>query len=101
MTKSAGTISRSIIITGAPPVQLLDVAGPLEVFSNVRGYDVVVVTTDGSTELKTNRGIYLSGTVPPREYLWCNRHANRCRRPGRRKRQLRGGLSPLDFGCGT
>jgi len=25
---------------------------------------VVVVTTDGSTELKTNRGIYLSGTVP-------------------------------------
>jgi transcriptional regulator GlxA family with amidase domain len=64
MTKSAGTISRSIIITGAPPVQLLDVAGPLEVFSNVRGHDVVVVTTDGSTELKTNRGIYLSGTVP-------------------------------------
>lgn len=55
---------RKIVITGAPPVQVLDVAGPLEVFSNVTGYDVAVVTTDGSTELETNRGIKLGGAVP-------------------------------------
>src|SRR5438477_9613925 len=64
MTESAGTISRKIVITGAPPVQLLDVTGPLEVFSNVRGYDVVVVTTDGSAELETNRRVKLAGAVP-------------------------------------
>jgi hypothetical protein len=47
-----------------PPVQVLDVTGSLEVFSNVRGYDMVVVTADGSTELQSNRGINLAGTVP-------------------------------------
>ena len=30
------------MIVGAPPVQVLDVTGPLEVFSNASGYDVVL-----------------------------------------------------------
>jgi transcriptional regulator GlxA family with amidase domain len=57
-------VMRRIVISGPPPVQVLDVTGPLEVFSNVSDYEVVVVTTDGSHELRTNRGINLGGAVP-------------------------------------
>ncbi|QNI37990.1 GlxA family transcriptional regulator [Edaphobacter albus] len=55
---------RRIVITGPPPVQVLDVTGPLEVFSNVQDYQVEIVATDGSTHLQTNRGISLGGAVP-------------------------------------
>jgi transcriptional regulator GlxA family with amidase domain len=55
---------RRIVITGPPPVEILDVTGPVEVFSSVPGYEVLVVTTDGSTELKTNRSVHLGGAVP-------------------------------------
>jgi transcriptional regulator GlxA family with amidase domain len=40
------------------------VTGPLEVFSNVPDYQVTVVSSDGSDQLMTNRGIRLSGAVP-------------------------------------
>ena len=31
---------RKVVIVGAPPVQILDVSGPLEVFSRAPGYEV-------------------------------------------------------------
>jgi len=55
---------RTVVISGPPPVQILDVTGPLEVFSNVPDYQVEVVSSDGSDQLMTNRGIKLTGAVP-------------------------------------
>ena len=48
---------RKVVISGPPPVQVLDVTGPLEVFSNVPDYCVAVVTSDGSDQLLTSRGL--------------------------------------------
>ena len=53
-----------VVISGPPPVQVLDVTGPLEVFSSVPDYQVEVVSSDGSDQLMTNRRIKLAGTVP-------------------------------------
>jgi transcriptional regulator GlxA family with amidase domain len=55
---------RRVVISGPPPVQILDLTGPLEVFSNVPDYQVEVVSSDGSDQLSTNRGINLAGAVP-------------------------------------
>jgi transcriptional regulator GlxA family with amidase domain len=55
---------RRVVISGSPPVQILDVTGTLEVFSNAPGYSVEVGAPDGSHSLKTNRGIALSGAIP-------------------------------------
>ncbi len=37
---------RKVVIVGPPPVQVLDVTGPLEVFSSAGGYDVVLGNPD-------------------------------------------------------
>src|ERR1700749_619650 len=55
---------RKVVISGPPPVQVLDVTGPLEVFSNVPDYRVQVVASDGSDQLATNRGLKFGGAVP-------------------------------------
>jgi hypothetical protein len=55
---------RKVVISGPPPVQVLDVTGPLEVFSNVSEYQVAVVSSDGSDQLMTSRGIQFAGAVP-------------------------------------
>ncbi len=55
---------RRFVISGSPPVQILDVTGTLEVFSNAPGYSVEVAAPDGSRALETNRGIALSGAIP-------------------------------------
>ncbi|MGD0649518.1 MAG: helix-turn-helix domain-containing protein [Acidobacteriaceae bacterium] len=55
---------RRIVISGPSPVQVLDVTGPLEVFSNVPDYRVEVASSDGSDRLMTNREITLAGAVP-------------------------------------
>jgi transcriptional regulator GlxA family with amidase domain len=55
---------RRVVISGPPPVQVLDVTGPLEVFSNVPDYKVDVISSNGSDHLMTNRGIGLAGAVP-------------------------------------
>jgi transcriptional regulator GlxA family with amidase domain len=55
---------RRVVISGPPPVQILDVTGPLEVFSNVPDYQVEIVSSDGSDQLMTNRGINFTGAVP-------------------------------------
>ena len=58
---------RKIMISGPEPVQLLDVTGPLEVFSKAPGYSVHLASADGSRALKSNRGISLSGAIPMQE----------------------------------
>ena len=54
---------RRIVITGPPPVQILDVTGPLEVFANAPGYEIVLGSPEGGDLLRTNRGVSLSGAV--------------------------------------
>ena len=58
---------RRVVITGPPPVQILDVAGPLEVFSNSDAYEIQLATPDGGTTLQTNRGIDLGNALPVSE----------------------------------
>jgi hypothetical protein len=55
---------RRVVISGPPPVQVLDVTGPFEVFSNVPDYRLEVVSSDGSDQLLTSRGLKLGGAVP-------------------------------------
>lgn len=55
---------RRIVISGPPPVQILDVTGPLEVFSNVPDYRVEIASSNGSDRVMTNRGVALAGAVP-------------------------------------
>ena len=55
---------RRVVISGLPPVQVLDVTGPLEVFSNVADYQVTLVSSDGTDHHMTSRGIKLVGAVP-------------------------------------
>ena len=54
---------RRVVITGPPPVQILDVTGPLEVFSNAPGYDIQLATPDGGNTLRTNRGVELGSAL--------------------------------------
>lgn len=58
---------RKVVISGPPPVQILDVTGPLEVFSNIADYHVVLVAPDGTDRMETARGIGLAGAVPKEE----------------------------------
>lgn len=58
---------RRIVITGAAPVQVLDVTGPLEVFSSAPGYTVELGSPDGASVLETHRGISLTGAKPLEE----------------------------------
>jgi transcriptional regulator GlxA family with amidase domain len=55
---------RKVVISGPPRVQILDVTGPLEVFSNVADYQVTLVSSDGRDQLMTNCGIKLAGAAP-------------------------------------
>ncbi|HWZ51675.1 MAG TPA: helix-turn-helix domain-containing protein [Granulicella sp.] len=55
---------RNVVISGPPPVQVLDVTGPLEVFSNVADYQVTLVSSSDADHIMTNRGIKLAGAVP-------------------------------------
>jgi transcriptional regulator GlxA family with amidase domain len=57
---------RRVLISGPDPVQILDIAGPLEVFSSVAGYQVEIVASNGSDRLSTGRGLSLLGAVPQR-----------------------------------
>jgi transcriptional regulator GlxA family with amidase domain len=55
---------RNVVIVGPPPVQVLDVTGPLEVFSSADGYDVTIGTPGPERTLQTNRGFALTDAVP-------------------------------------
>ncbi len=52
------------MIVGIPPVQLLDITGPLEVFSNAPGYEVILVHPERERTLQSNRGIALAPATP-------------------------------------
>jgi hypothetical protein len=45
---------RKVVIVGPPPVQALDVTGPLEVFSNAGDYDVIIGTPGPERMLQTH-----------------------------------------------
>jgi transcriptional regulator GlxA family with amidase domain len=55
---------RRVVICGPPPVQILDVAGPLEVFSSAPGYNVAIGAPDGSHQLTTSSSISLTSEIP-------------------------------------
>jgi transcriptional regulator GlxA family with amidase domain len=58
---------RNVVIVGPPPVQMLDVAGPMEVFSNTPGYDVKIGNPGLDDCLPTSRGLSLTGAIPLKE----------------------------------
>lgn len=55
------------MIVGPPPVQILDVTGPLEVFSSVPDYLVQLGNPGTEASLRTNRGVTLGDAVPIRQ----------------------------------
>lgn len=55
---------RKVVIVGSPPVQVLDVTGPLEVFSNAPGYEVQLANPGMERTLGTNRSIVLGEATP-------------------------------------
>src|ERR1700733_12227001 len=55
---------RKVIIVGPPPVQVLDVTGPLEVFSNAPDYELQLANPGLERTLQTNRGVVLANATP-------------------------------------
>jgi transcriptional regulator GlxA family with amidase domain len=55
---------RKVVIVGPPPVQVLDVTGPLEVFSSAGSYDVILGTPGKDRALRTNRNLVLAEALP-------------------------------------
>ncbi len=51
---------RHIVITGPPPVQILDVTGPLEVFANIPDYQISLGTPEETAVLRTSRGFAIT-----------------------------------------
>jgi hypothetical protein len=52
------------VIVGPPPVQILHVTRPLEVFSNAPGYEIQLANPGLERSLKTNRGVILADATP-------------------------------------
>src|SRR5258708_26230642 len=55
---------RKVVIVGPPPVQVLDVTGPLEVFSNAPDYEIQLANPGLERVLQTNRGVVLADATP-------------------------------------
>jgi transcriptional regulator GlxA family with amidase domain len=55
---------RKVVIVGPPPVQVLDVTGPLEVFSNAPDYEIQLANPGLERTLQTNRGVVLADATP-------------------------------------
>src|ERR1700758_451874 len=55
---------RKVVIVGPPPVQVLDVTGPLEVFSNAPEYEIQLANPGFERTLQTNRGLVLADATP-------------------------------------
>ena len=55
---------RKVVIVGPPPVQVLDVTGPLEVFSNAPDYEIQLANPGPGRTLQTNRGVVLADATP-------------------------------------
>lgn len=67
---------RRILLTGLPPLEIQDLAGPLEVFARCEGYDVAVASPRPDGTLPVNCGLTLTGARPydqvsgPVDTLW-------------------------------
>jgi hypothetical protein len=55
---------RKVVIIGPPPVQILDVTGPLEAFSNAPDYKIQLANPGFERTLQTNRGVVLADATP-------------------------------------
>jgi transcriptional regulator GlxA family with amidase domain len=55
---------RKVVIVGPPPVQVLDITGPLEVFSNAPDYEIQLANPGFERTLQTNRGVVLADAIP-------------------------------------
>jgi transcriptional regulator GlxA family with amidase domain len=55
---------RKVVIVGPPPIQVLDVAGPLEVFSNAPDYEIQLANPGLERSLQTHRGLVLAQATP-------------------------------------
>jgi transcriptional regulator GlxA family with amidase domain len=62
-------VLRRVVIVGPPPVQILDVTGPLEVFSHLPGYEVMIGNPGPERSLLTHRGLSLTGAIPLSEVV--------------------------------
>ena len=58
---------RRVVIVGQPPVQILDVTGPLEVFCNAPDYEVQIGNPGVEISLRTHRGLSLTDATPIQE----------------------------------
>ena len=55
---------RKVVIVGPPPVQVLDVTGPLEVFSNAPNYEIQLANPGLERTIQTHRGFVLADATP-------------------------------------
>jgi transcriptional regulator GlxA family with amidase domain len=58
---------RRIVLTGAPPVRMLDITGPLEVFASFSDYKIDIVTPENSSVLHTSQGFPIAGATALRD----------------------------------
>ncbi len=54
---------RRVLLTGVPPFEVQDLAGPLEVFSRVDGYEVEMASPNADGSMAINAGLKVSGGV--------------------------------------
>lgn len=56
-------LMRRIVLTGAPPVRMLDITGPLEVFACFPDYQIDIVTPEEVSVLRTSQGFSIAGAT--------------------------------------
>ena len=54
---------RRVLLTGIPPFEVQDLAGPLEVFTRSEGYDVQLVSPNSDGSVGLNAGLRLAGGI--------------------------------------
>jgi transcriptional regulator GlxA family with amidase domain len=54
---------RRVLLTGVPPFEIQDLAGPLEVFSRAEGYEVEMASPHADGTMAINAGLKVSGGV--------------------------------------
>src|SRR5262245_2109770 len=54
---------RRVLLTGIPPLEIQDLAGPLEVFSRTDGYQVEVASPFPDGSMGINAGLQIGGGV--------------------------------------
>ena len=67
---------RRVVLTGLPPLEIQDLAGPLEVFARCEGYHVEIASPDPARKVEVNLGLQLTGAshyrdvTGPIDTLW-------------------------------